>query len=51
MFPSGSLSHCPTQWGDEGEHVADVFDQDSMLLHQETFNLKLNRKSERAVCV
>lgn len=42
VFPNGSLSHCPTQWEDEGEYVAEVFDQNGMNLHQETFNLKPN---------
>ncbi|XP_014802721.1 PREDICTED: uncharacterized protein LOC106891046 [Calidris pugnax] len=43
MFPNGSLSRCPTQWGDEGEYVADVYAEDGTYLHQETFNLELNR--------
>ncbi|KAM6097723.1 uncharacterized protein LJ206_001059 [Theristicus caerulescens] len=43
VFPNGSLSRCPTRWGDEGEYVAEVFDQDGAYLHQETFNLELNR--------
>ncbi|PKU40576.1 hypothetical protein llap_9131 [Limosa lapponica baueri] len=43
MFPNGSLSRCPTQWGDEGEYVAEVYDEDGVHLHQETFNLELNR--------
>lgn len=33
VFPNGSLSHCPTQWGDEGEYVAEVCDQDGVHLH------------------
>ncbi|GAB0177852.1 hypothetical protein GRJ2_000250500 [Grus japonensis] len=43
VFPNGSLSRCPTQWGDEGEYVAEVFDEDGVHLCQETFNLELNR--------
>ncbi|KAM6420942.1 cell adhesion molecule CEACAM5-like [Pluvialis apricaria] len=43
VFPNGSLSRCPTQWGDEGEYVAEIFDQDGVHLHQETFHLELNR--------
>ncbi|KAM6141004.1 uncharacterized protein FYW35_007961 [Pterocles gutturalis] len=43
VFPNGSLNRCPTQWGDEGEYVAEVFDEDGVYLHQETFNLELNR--------
>ncbi|CAM9670423.1 unnamed protein product [Bubo scandiacus] len=43
VFPNGSLSRCPAQRGDEGEYVADVFGQDGVHLHQETFNLELNR--------
>ncbi|XP_026706846.1 uncharacterized protein LOC113481425 [Athene cunicularia] len=42
VFPNGSLSRCPTQRRDEGEYVADVFGQDGVHLHQETFNLELN---------
>ncbi|KAM6283483.1 uncharacterized protein M6G45_001531 [Spheniscus humboldti] len=44
VFPNGSLSRCPMQWGDEGEYVAEVFDQDGVHLHQETFNLELNSR-------
>jgi len=52
VFPNGSLSRCPTQWGDEGEYVAEVFDQDGVHLHQETSNLELNSESECAMrCV
>ncbi|XP_063204445.1 uncharacterized protein LOC134521667 isoform X1 [Chroicocephalus ridibundus] len=43
VFPNGSLSRCPTQWGDEGEYVAEVYDEDGFHLHQETFNLELHR--------
>lgn len=39
------------QWEDDGEYVAEVFDQDGVYLHQETFNLKLNSKSEHAMRV
>uniref|UniRef100_A0A8B9DR58 Uncharacterized protein n=1 Tax=Anser cygnoides TaxID=8845 RepID=A0A8B9DR58_ANSCY len=50
VFHNGSLSLCPAEWRDQGEYVAEVYDQDGLHLHQ-IFHLELKSKSEHAIHV
>lgn len=50
VFYNGSLSLCPTEWRDQGEYVAEVYDQDGLYLHQ-IFHLELKSKSKHAIHV
>ncbi|XP_013042780.3 uncharacterized protein [Anser cygnoides] len=42
VFHNGSLSLCPAEWRDQGEYVAEVYDQDGLHLHQ-IFHLELKK--------